>query len=484
MRHDPREKIKDTISGILSYYGIRHDIDYEPEYSTETVDIVGFIEADEFPDMAIAVELTPTIQKDFKRMIRTPSLKWIFIIAPDEYVSVIEEELKPKRPPQNKQFAVFPIPTQNSLRFEDRIREVTGHANLQRYFAMVKDTKSSESIESEVLNNFERMIKNEGLSIYKAKDLVYKAAVGGMSTLSGKSVGHFPDIESYEREKDLPREAIFLAALGILKEEERKERTMGTEQGSAFYLTLSDSEEAIKLAAEVVDEKVELNRREIKKIMNQYPRSFNFIILTGSLGIFTPKPIINIERQRPFSSGVIRTTYQYEKTELVELIRTIINTLDIEVNEWNRINCLASFLEIRNLVSDYFEKFEKIGIAVRGYRGARKLYLPLKTIARFLNLSNWKDSYDKDKLKEFSLYDALLRTLRNDRDIYERIKDLDISEDEVRSVLSESMKLGITSHLLPKGSTMPFAIYKQQKFGNFCLERMRSAAEDLLEITW
>lgn len=482
--YDPRERIKRTISGILDYYGISYDTDYEPVFGIDSLDVVAYVESEETPDMAILVEMDPKVQKDFKKLIRTPNLKWIFIVAPKEYLAIIQGELKLKKIPQNKRFAILPVPSPDSLELEDRIRDITSRKDAQRYFVAIKEKAIPDSVESEILTDFEKLIGNERLDIEKAKDVIYKAAVGRMSILSGRSVFRSPDEEIREREKDLSKEAIFLTAVGLLKEEEKKEGNLNTEAESTFYLSLSDSERALKVAAEIVDERIGGRKREMKKIMNQYPHSFNFIVLTGSLGIFTPKPLINIERQRLFSTGVIRTSYQYEKTDLVELIRATVNALNIEVNEWNRINCLASFVEIRGLVSEYFEKFERIGVAVRGYRGYRKLYLPLRTMARFLSFSDWRDSYDKEKLKEFSLYDTLLRTIRTDRDIYERIKDLDISEEDIRNVLSETMKMGLTSHLLPKGSAMPFAIYKQQKFSNFCLERMRSVAEDLLEITW
>jgi hypothetical protein len=43
---------------------------------------------------------------------------------------------------------------------------------------------------------------------------------------------------------------------------------------------------------------------------------------------------------------------------------------------------------------------------------------------------------------------------------------------------------GFCSKLLPHGSDLPIAVYNQNKFSNYCLNRMREKASDILDVEW
>ena len=480
------ETVKETVAELLEYYGIRTEADYESFSTREPVDFAGFINSSGEPDLAVVVDFNGHMLKDIKKLARVDHLKNIIVIAQPKNVPKTKRQMPPVRNMLEQDVDVFPVPSAEETAFENRIRQLTGRTGNQRFFdsVAIRKAKTGEKQVSQVIADFESMIRDQGLDATKAKELIYKAAVGGLSTYSGKMAYGQSDEPVFERSRDLPKEGIFLMALGVLTEEKKEDRGFGYDSSGYYYLTLSENEKATGIATEVVNEKIENRKHEIRKLMKYYPKAFNFIILTGSLGIFAPRPAINLERQRPLNTGVIRTTFQYENTTLLETIRLAINNLDLQISEWNRINCMASFPEIRNLVSEYFEKFEKIGIAVRGFRGIKRLYLPLNTLAMHVDLASLRDSYRKDKLKKFALWDALLRTTMKDRDLYERLNEMEIEIEEIREALDETEKAGLTSFLLPRDAVKPFAVYNEQRFRNYCLDKMRTEVEDILDVTW
>lgn len=477
------DSTKKLVASVLNFYEVGMVEESMGPRSPDTVDVVACISGGGFPDLAVKLfEGRPRLS-EYYGALNNPNFKYIFFLAPANLVSEVRNRLPASTSLLEKEVFVFPLPSSENTEMEDKVREFTRNKSGLSYFQRKTKDSTEIAVDTQELDRFREQISGQGLSVDVAKRLVYQTAVGGLSIESGTKMRHSLGKMITRRNENLSREAIFLEALGILQESDRTYDSSLVDEGK-LYLTLDQREGTTRLATQVIAETLEFRRDDIVDLLSSYPAPFTFVVLIGSLGIFAPKQMLPPERAASYKLGVIRTTFESENTHLVDTIRELVNTADISTIEWNRINTLASYGEISNLLHQFYERFEKIGIGVKGHRGIKRIYLPVTHIARVFEFSSLKESYNKAELKRFSIWDAVLNYRSYQHNWGQRLESLGLNGEDISWALSFTMERKMTSGLLPEDSFMPFAVYNSHGFRNFCLERMRQSASAILDITW
>lgn len=476
------DSIKRMVANMLDFYGVANIEESMEIRSPEMVDILASIGDQAEPDIGIKLLGRKPRPSEFFGVLNIQSLKYVIFLSPSALISDVKEKLPATASLIEKDVFVLPMPADGNNELEDKIRELTGNSGRDEYFKAEGSEVNRFALESQELDKFSDQIASQGLSVETAKHLMYQAAVGGLNIEFGKRIRQLGNMIT-RRNENLSREAIFLEALGILRESEKSHPNSLSEEHT-LYLTLNQDENTTKLANQIIIEFIEARKNRILDVLYSYPNQFSFVALVGSIGIFAPKQSLPPESSTAFPIGVARTTFEFENTFLVESIREIVNVTDISTTEWNRINTLASYPEISTLLHQFFERFEKIGIGVKGHRGIRRIYLPVTHIARILGLASFKDSYNHSELRKFVIWDTILNHRTYMHNWQDRLSSLGLGKDDITRALSVTMGKKITSGLLPDGSYMPFAVYNIHAFRSYCIERMRESASAILDINW
>lgn len=476
MRNSLAEEDKEVIADMLGYYGFKAETDYEMPFLSDSIDIAAMKDNEEYPRAVIFCSPDKDILKFISRIAKHSSIEDV-IVLDSTFTSADKSKL-----PGNVHF--FAFPDIDHTKFEDFISSISARSHPIPYFSTVSRNPNSSNTADDALHRFDALIGKQGLDIEKARYEIYRTAVSGMNIRYGRYIQADEGKPALERNKELSREAILLKAAGYLREEKLPDRGLGLDSDGESFLVLSDEGESASLAQAIVDDYVHSQNKLIKRIMSAFPKTFSYVAIVGSLGYYAPKTTLSIERHRKSWSGIIRTTVQSENSYLLEVIRTMINTVGLTEEEWNRINCLSSFGEINELMGNYFGKFEKARVGVYGYRGLKRIYIPAKRISVQSHLSAMHDDLDWESLEEFCIYDSILRSNRSGFDFRSVISNMDLDNQKLVSKVEKLAELGYCSKLLPENSDLPIAIYNQSKFNNFCLRKMREMASRILEIEW
>lgn len=476
MKSSLAERSKNMIADLLTYYGMNARVDYHLPFNSEPIDVAGTLKGEDYPKVAVFCQPDQERLKSIFHLAKHSSIEDVVILGNST------EESSRKKAPESLKF--FEFPDIDHTDFEKFIEKLTMAKRDIPYFNTVPREDKSDPEKQDCIMRFEYLVKEQGLDLERARHEIYRTAISGLNIRYGRYIQLEEGNPRFERNKELSREAILLKAAGYLKEEKLPDRGLGLDSDGNSFLVLSDSEETGKLAEAVVDDFVYANMKVIRKIISDYPPLFNYFALVGSLGYFAPKTSLSIERHRRSWSGIIRATAQSENSSLVEVIRTMINTVGISEELWNRINCLVSFPELNNLLTGYFEKFEKAGVGVSGYRGLKRIYLPVKRIVSNLNLTEVVEKINEKDLEEFCIYDSIIRSNKTGFDFRRVVIDLGLDQRKLIQRINELAKLGYCSKLLPEDADLPIAIYNQNKFDNYCLKIMREKASELLDIEW
>ncbi len=477
MGNNLTEQVKDVIADMLEYYGFGVKVDCKFQSPQDVIDIAVLNEKSNDPRIAVFVMPENERSKYINKVSRAREIEDIIILGSG---SSDIQKLK-----LHGEIMRMDLPDENHTEFERYLKEMAPKKPDFPYFSTVPRKLSEVTAKHTHMQKFEALVNDQGLDLKKAQNVIYRTAIGGLNIHYGKYI-QLDDGSSpiFERNRELSREAILLKAAGYLKEEKLPDRGLGLDSDGNSFLGLSDDDETTKVAQEIVDDYVLKNRHTIRKIMSQYPDMFNFVAVAGSLGYYAPKTMLAIERHRRTWTGIIRATVQSENSFLIEVIRTMINTVGISEETWNRINCLVSFPELNNLLEKYFEAFQKSGIGVFGYRGLRRIYIPAKRISIHMRLGDLAESLDQDSLEEFCMYDTILRSNHTGFDFFSNINDLGLDEEKIAKIVNEMAAKGFCSKILPHGADLPIAIYNQNKFTNYCLNKMREKASDILDVDW
>lgn len=476
MKSNLAEQSKSLIAELVEYYGFKAKVDCSLPFYSDLIDVAVSEEKDGYPKIAVFLSPDQERLKMIQKIARHSSIEDVVVIGyPDA-------EVHTRKMPQNIKF--LEPPDIDHTEFEKYVSRISPRRPQIPFFNTVRREVKPAVEEEDYVERFESLIREQGLDIKKARQEIYRTAISGLNIRYGRYIQLDDGNPVFERNRELSREAILLKAAGYLKEEKIQDRGLGLDSDGNSFLVLSDDEETGMLAEAVVDDYVYLNMRTIRRIVSEYPPLFNSVALIGSLGYFAPKNALSIERHRRSWSGVIRATVQSENSSLLEVIRTMINTVDISEELWNRINCLASFPELNNLMTEYFEKFEKSGVGVAGFRGLKRIYLPVKRIAANLRLSEIVDQIKQDDLEEFCIYDCIIRSNKAGFDFRRVVEDLGIDQKKLVDRINGLARLGYCSKLLPESADLPIAVYNQNRFDNHCLKIMREKASSILDIEW
>ncbi len=470
------EQMKETVTDMLGYYGFSVEVDYKMPVFSDYIDIAVLKEEERYPEVVIFCSPGQERAKFISRIAKHSSIGEVVVIDPEFYASD-----KIKLPAGVR---IYDLPDIDHTKFEEFIRSISPKKPLIPYFSTVSRNPNPPESNHDALLDFEKLVRDQGLDVQRAKYEIYRTAISGMNIRYGRYIQVDDGKPVFERSRDLSREAILLKAAGYFREEKIADRGLGLDSDGNSFLVLSEDEVTASVAEAVVDQYVRSQTTSIKKIMSSYPRMFSYVAIIGSLGYYAPKTLLSIERHRKSWTGVIRSTAQSENSYLVEVIRTMMNTVGISEEVWNRINCLSAFGEVNGLIGEYFEKFEKAKIGVFGYRGLRRIYIPAKRIATQMRLSDLNDELDQDALEEFCIYDSILRSNHTGFDFRSAVRDMNLDREKLAKSVEKLAKLGFCSKILPENSDLPIAIYNQPKFSNHCLKIMREKASSIMDIEW
>lgn len=465
-----------TVVDMLQYYGFNVETDYELPAFSDYIDIAAMKEPEKYPRVVIFCSPGDDRTKFITRLAKHSSVEEVVILDPEF------STLSRKKIPENVQ--VFGKPDVDHTKFEKFLGRISPKNPVIPYFSTVSNNPDPPGSSNSALERFEELIRDQKLDLNIAKYEIYRTAISGMNIRYGRYIPVDERRPVFERNRELSREAILLKAAGYLREEKMPDRGLGLDSDGDSFLVLSDDGETASLAEAVVDEYVFSKRNIIKKITSKFPKMFNYVTIIGTLGYFAPKTILSLERHRKSWTGTIRTTAQSENSYLVETIRTMVNTVGITEEEWNRINCLASFGEINHIMKDFFEGLEKAKVGIYGYRGLTRIYIPAKRIAIQMGISGMHKELDQNSLEEFCIYDSILRSNRTNFDFRRVVSDMGLDFDRLVDRINGLSELGYCSRLLPENSDLPIAVYNQGKFENYCLREMRKTASNILEIDW
>lgn len=471
------EQVKDVIADMLDYYGFIVKFDQRFQGMQDVIDIAVYEEGKTAPYIAVFVMPEEDRSRFITKVSRSRDIKDV-VVFEDPSSNLMKARL-------HADVIRMKLPDETHREFEEYLKPIAPRRPDFPYFSTVAKKVVSSPEKPTYMQKFESLIAEQGLDLKKAQGVIYRTAISGLNIHYGRYLkvddGRNP---IFERNRELSREAILLKAAGYLKEERLPDRGLGLESDGNSFLVLSEDDETTMVAQEIVDDYVLRNRHTIRKIMGQYPAMFNFAAIVGSLGYYAPRTMISIERHRRTWTGIIRATVQSENSYLIEVIRTMINTVGISEQTWNRINCLISFPELNGLLERYFEAFEKSGIGVFGYRGLKRIYIPAKRIATNMRLADLAENIDQEALEEFCIYDSILRSNHTGFDFFSNINDLGIDEEKVANRINKLAARGYCSKLLPHGADLPIAVYHQAKFSNYCLTEMREKSSKILDVDW
>ncbi len=262
------EQIKQQCVQILNYYRVEAD----PEFTLDTnerIDVVGYFNNKKSPDIGIEIELSSNLQHDASKLARTESLKLKIIVTENYDTASLGSSIKSG----DKTIYIVPPPDKD-LAFESKIREYTGQNTRKWFNQLEKEIKERATMSgNDPLSNFSDEIRDQGLDLETAKDLIFRAALGGIN------VGRTDGVT--RKGPELPKELLYLAARGIIFENRRGRNYESGKE--VIYLLSSDGYE---LASRIIQERVNEKEESILEISERFGESAILISLIGTRGRF------------------------------------------------------------------------------------------------------------------------------------------------------------------------------------------------------
>lgn len=454
------EKAKLDCVRILEYYGVYADTEYTIP-TRERIDVVGYDKDRRFPDIGIEVECSSTFQHDAQKLVKVQGLEWKFVLTDQSDTLSLGEVVNV----DGKNVYVYPL-HELDLKFEKKIREITGENNRPWYNNPSGRFDIRDDSDPCGMGTFIKDLESQGLNVDIAKDIVFKAAMGGIN------VGYYRDTPKigteFHGKENLPKELHYLTARAVIFEA-RIGYSYADGKQSIYYVT----RESQQLAKCTILEHIKNNREHLKDIVEKFGAPAVIVSLLGNMGKF-----------------VLRTTIGYPDSIFLpglnqDQMRYTVEHLNIQPEIVNMCYAMAMTRPFLGVEKEIYEDFVNVNLGTLGnaYDSKGRIYgqqytLPMFSILENVEIEIWKESLDVSAMREYAIW-ALIpgetgHTLRLSEILISSLRMIGADKGFVLSALNETFDKGITSK--PSGEREEsMAVYKPDEFKRFREAKMAEA---------
>ncbi len=424
--------------------------------------------------IGIEIKITSDLKKDIENL-NSLKTKYKIIISP--HVDIFRNTLK--------SISSFNIPSKTNKEFEDYIRYICKEENIEeinlRYYFDTVEISLEKMEGTDLLSKFKKFITENRLDYKIARDIIYKAYIGG--NIEVGKVENYLGNYLWSYNKDLPKEYKFLKALGYFDEE------VAYVSGLPIIANLKNDNNIIRIAFEIANEIIKEKREDIETIFNKYNKSFVFCSLYG--------------KNYDFSYAL----YEYINMDIKHDYIVEI-PLSIEINNENsyywKLNIVCSFTDILKRIEQLYKELEKINIGIKAktYHGSKGSYeypgqyatLHIKVPRELWGIIKDYNDIDVFLLNEFVSYAIVynykntnLTNFNNGKDLLNLINKFGIDFELIKKVILELSDNGITSNLLfnfnkPEDSLGTprylLKVYDEESFKRYIRKRMEEILID------
>ncbi len=472
---DRHEEIKQLCAKILEYYYIPAETEYVLP-NNQRIDIVGYYkDRMKDPDIGIEVEITSEFQKDAQKL-TNPIFNWRFIVTEDRRtLSLGDIQL------DGKSIEIVEPPDKSTV-FEQIIRNIVKpDPDKKWYFDFIRDIGGIKVFTKEdLLRKFEEEINSQGLNVELAKDVIFRASLGGYHVgyykYSKNSPTKFYPVSEYPM-----KELLYLKARGFIIEDISRGNYDSGKQ-SIYYITNLVDE---KLVDKIQEERVRKKLTNLEMLQNKYSA---YLFLSALIAEKGELKINDFSENPLIASWVNPNDYSYLAIDPSSwsFPKDIMEEFNLDLFAVYLSYLLVDSPLMQPTIKEIYESLceislgnKKKGITSRGNYYGWEYYIPLKHILRNLDVNQWKDSLNLDKLKEYAKW-LILRSHNPNAPstLIQPLSFIGCSETELLAMVNELFQEGITSKILNTG-VQTFAIYDIERYNNFCENKMKEVLHEI-----
>lgn len=469
---DRHEQIKQHCVQILNYYYVLPDTEFQLE-TKERIDVVGYFKNKAVPDIGIEVELSSDFQHDAAKLAKTPSFQWRLIVT--EHPDTLS--LGPVTNVNGKTIEIL-RPPDEEVAFETKIRELTSQDKRTWFNEFKKRIDRESQVDfKDPLPDFVEEIRDQGLDVDVAKDIVFRTTLGGIH------YGYYaqgPFGTNYHGLTDIPKEILYLRARNLIFED-RPGRNYDTGRQLIYYL----SKEGRDLAGRIIAERVGEKEEKLKKIVVRYGESAFIISLLGVMGKFVDRTDLSgFFTNNPYSGVQLPSV----GVSWNEVPRDMIEEFNID----SGLVYIARVVSTSPLFQETLKQIYKAlvdgqlgnetrAISSKGDSWGEMYSVPMRALLRKINMEEWLDFSVRDKLKSYAEW-AILRTHNPfvPSTLFDSLRAIGSDVHDIDTLLGELVERGITSKPV-KGGASTIAIYDDRRFNDFCEEKMHDFLQGILK---
>ncbi|MEM3872797.1 MAG: hypothetical protein QXE05_09580 [Nitrososphaeria archaeon] len=465
---DRHEQIKQQCAQILDYYYIASDTEFFLD-TKERIDVVGYFRNKNDPDIGIEVELSSGFQHDASKLSKIKSFQWRFIVTDLNDTLSLGPMI---------QVDGIPIeivkPPDLDLAFETKIREITDQKSRPWFNTFMHPPTIPLT---DPLLEFEREIEDQGLDFEAAKDVLFRAKLGGIH------LGEY-QLKKYTTEYNglrPSREMLFLKAKGFIRED-MKGRNL--EEGKQLIYTLS--EEAQEVTESIIAERINTKTKNLQQIVEIYGNSAVMISLLGYNGNF-----VDPSESRSHNTSVD----YYDKASLPSTVylfndstRYLTEKFNIDPEIISIAEVVASSSIFREITKQIYKALvdAQLGnktesFSARGNLQGELYSVPLSALLEKLEVEEFVESPKIDRLRSYAEW-AILQAHNPSypKSLFDSYRAIGSDPNNAEILIEKLAEQGITSKLV-KGGTSTIAIYDIKRFNDFCEWNMSTILQDFLK---
>ena len=388
------EEIKKQCAQILNYYGVIADEEYNLP-NNQRIDVVGYFKNKKEPDIGIEVELTSDLAKDTSKLLGIQTLQ-LRIIVSDK-----SDALSLRNGTYNGKTVEIVRPPSEDIAFEEKIRNYSESIKRPRFNAREwKETDFKQY--GDLIKEFETDIKDQGLNVEVAKDVLLRSGLGGIN------VGYYKqgkyNTQFYQSE-EIPKELLYLKALSLIFEGRPGHNY---EEGRALIYYLS--EHGKELFLDIVRERVHQNKEKLLDIAKRYGLTSLIISLIGCAGSFNDISE-NHDLSRVLNEDPYTGVYIPVKIVPQDVPRYIIEKFNIHPQAIYASRISASSPTFHAIAKNVYDAMVQNGlgnmtrgISTRGNYLGMHYSVPIHTILEELDVKRWPDSMAMENLKDYAAW--------------------------------------------------------------------------------
>jgi hypothetical protein len=464
-------EIQEIVVQMLDWYGFVGDL--EVGIGDGLLDCAAFKKGESNPFMGIEVHMKGNLDTDLKKLLGNEFLTHKVILTPDRSLisSMSQSTLGIKW---------FLLPDKYETGFENYLREVSSADHSKNYWFHVRATVQNLMDSPEPVKNFETLLKNNGLNVETAEEIIFRGAASGGDVY--RVVGKLRDTNEYA----------FLSSIGILVgleiywydmewdgdircSYEKVEMPDGTStrilKGEPLAYTQNKD-----VIAGVMRKYVQDHLGRLKNSLKDYSNVLNEITLIGSKGRFS----------KPYSSlGLSSFTSEYELSISSGAVST-----DIV-----RLGALASNPKMKEFMWKYGQKLVELGLGIQ--ISLDLIMAPYKLLS---DVGGYRGTISGhvEEVDEYISWWALLNAGLRNKSVKGISESLGVPWERIEECIELTFSKGLSSRYIPDSSGLigmknftsstgslgrvnDFSIFKPQEFSDFCYKKMIDAFSKMVD---